>query len=124
MLLAFGLFVFELPSLLFDELQRRTDWRHASNERVGARDASQFLGPGKDHVSISGTLLPEVAGSFASIRTLRTMADEGEAWPLTAGTGQVLGNFVLVALDERQKFFTLDGVPRRTDFVLELERVS
>ncbi len=69
-------------------------------------------------------MLPEVAGSFASLRTLRALADEGESWPLVTGTGQVLGSFVVTALDERQKYIMIDGVPRRTDFAIDLERDS
>lgn len=124
MLLAFGLFVFELGTLPFEELQRRTSWNHASNSRVGARDAFQYVGPGDDQVTLSGALLPQVAGTFASLRTLRDMADEGESWPLTAGTGQIFGNYIVKSIDETRKHMMVDGVPRKTDFTITLDRVS
>lgn len=124
MLLALGLFVFQNDTLAPDELQRRTAWKHARASRVGARDASQFLGPGDDSVTLTGLLLPGVTGTFASLRKLREMADEGDSWPLVTGAGQVLGNFVILSLDERQAFLTVDGIPRRTDFSIELERVA
>lgn len=123
MLLALGLFVFDLGTLPLEELARRTAWKHARNPRVGARDASQFLGPGDDTITLDGALLPGVAGTFAAMRTLRTIADQGEALPLVTGTGEVLGDFVVTGLSERKKHLTVDGVARRTDFSIELERV-
>ncbi len=123
MLLALGLFVFETPTIPFTEIQRRSSWRHAKSARVGTCDASQYLGPGDDQVSLSGVLLPGYAGSFASMRSLRTMADEGEAWPLITGTGEVLGDFVIVGLDTRSSYLMVDGLPRKVDFGIDLDRV-
>ncbi len=46
MLMSLGLFPFSLPTLAHDELSRRTAWRHATASRIGARDATQYVGPG------------------------------------------------------------------------------
>ena len=124
MLMAIGLFAFGLPTLLPDQLQRRSSWKHAGQSRVGAPDASQYLGPGEDRITLPGTLLPELAGSFEALRTLRTMADVGDAYPLVLGTGQVLGLFVIKSLDETGTFLMVDGVARKTDFSIELDRVG
>jgi phage protein U len=124
MLLALGLFVFENLSVPFTDISRRTAWRHARSARVGARDASQYVGPGDDTISLSGVLLPGYAGDFASMRKLRAMADEGEAWPLVTGTGDVLGSFVILSIDERGSTLMVDGVPRKVDFAVELDRVG
>lgn len=123
-LLSLGLFVFSMDSLPFNELQRRTDWRHAKSERHGARPASQYLGPGEDRVSISGTLVPEVAGSYSSLNRLREMAGSGDAWPLVDGAGTVLGAFRIVAVDERQSAHVAGGFARKVDFGIDLERVD
>lgn len=123
-LLTLGLFVFAMDSLPFQELQRRTDWRHASSERFGARPASQYAGPGEDKVSLTGTLVPEVAGAYSAIERLREMADSGDSWPLVTGQGTVLGNFRIVAVDERQTLHLAGGLPRRVEFAVDLERVS
>jgi len=123
-LAALGLFVFQLPTLPFDELRRRQEWRHARVQRVGARDASQFLGPGDDVVTIGGVLMPGVAGSYASIVTLRDMAAQGDSYPFVDGIGQVWGSFVITALDERRGFLLDNGVPRKVDFALDLVMVD
>ncbi len=124
MLLSIGLFVFENLTVPFTDISRRTAWRHAKSARVGARDASQYVGPGDDGITLSGVLLPGYAGDFASMRNLRAMADEGEAWPVVTGAGEVLGSFVIASIDERGDTLMVDGVPRRVDFSIELDRVA
>ena len=123
-LAALGLFVFELATLPFSELQRRSEWRHARNPRVGARDAVQFVGPGSETISITGALLPEAAGSFAAIETLREMADQGEPWSFIDGTGRIWGTYTIEHLDERKRYFLDNGVARYTDFAIDLARAE
>lgn len=124
MLAALGLFVFELGTLPYDELRRRAEWRHATAARVGARPASQYVGPGEDTISLSGTLVPEMAGSQSAIEVVRAMADEGEAYPLVDGEGRVFGLYVIRGLDERQGAFIASGLPRKIEFSLDLERID
>ena len=124
MLAALGLFVFRMPDLAFEELSRRTDWRHARTERIGARAAVQFVGPGVDTITLHGALVPEAGGRFAALDTLRAMADTGETLAFVAGTGQILGHFVILSMDERAGHFIAEGAPRKTDFTIELGRVD
>lgn len=125
MLMALDMFAFEIGTLPFQELQRRFSWRFAKGDRVGVRAASQFLGPGDESVDLSGALYPgEGIGAWSSIDTLRAMADEGAAYVLTSGTGDVLGDFVITGLDLRQGLFFVDGAARTGDFRLSLERVD
>lgn len=123
-LLALGLFVFSIDTLAYAELQRRVDWRHAKSERHGARPATQFLGPGDDKISLSGTLVPELAGSYSSLNRLRAMGDTGDAWPLLDGSGTQLGVYRIAAVDERQAAHVAGGWARKIDFALDLERVD
>ena len=87
MLMALGMFVFGLPTLAYQDLQRQTTWRHPSNSRVGSRPARQFVGPGDDTITLSGVLVPELMGRAASLDELRAMADTGAAWALASGAG-------------------------------------
>lgn len=118
------MFVFAIGSLPYVELQRRVDWRHAKADRHGARPASQFLGPGDDKISLSGTLVPEVAGSYSSLNRLREMAASGDAWPLVDGSGAVLGSFRILGVDERQANHVDGGYARKIDFAIDLERAD
>ena len=123
-LLALGMFVFGLDTLAFEEFQRRRDWRHASTERFGARPASQFVGPGMDTVTLSGLLIPEIAGSFGAIDRLEEMAGTGENWPLVDGFGRIWGDYRIVALDITGSSILAGGIARVTDFTVNLERVD
>lgn len=124
MLFSLGMFPFSIGTLAFDELQRRTSWRHATSPRVGARDASQYVGPGEETITLPGTVFREIADGQVSIDELRRMADTGEAWALVDGTGRVYGAYVIVAVDERQKHFLPGGVALRIDFAIDLLRVD
>lgn len=124
MLMALGMFIFDLPTLAHDELQRRASWRHARSPRVGARDATQYVGPGEETVSLSGAVYAEITDGRVSIDDLRDMAASGEAWPLLDGTGSIFGDYVIEAIDERHAYLMTDGRAQRIDFAIDLLRVD
>jgi len=124
MLAALGMFVFETASAPFQEIARRRDWRHARTDRFGARAASQYVGPGEDQVTLSGTLVPALAGRWSSLEQLAAMAATGEAYPLADGEGRILGSFTIEGLEETHKYLTDRGRARMIDFSLSLKRVD
>ncbi len=124
MLLALGLFTFGIDTLAYDELQRKTSWRHATSTRIGARDAVQFTGPGEETISLPGTVYAEIADGDVSLDELRRMADTGQAWSMVDGLGYVHGAFVITTIDDRRKHFYPNGRPRRIDFSIDLLRVD
>lgn len=124
MMMALGMFVFSLPTLAYQELQRQTDWRHPSNSRVGTNPARQFAGRGDDAITLPGIILPELAGSVLSLDALRMMADTGKAWPLVEGTGRILGIWVIESITETKTLFFPDGAARRIEFSISLKRID
>lgn len=124
MLAAIGMFVFETDTALFDELARKRSWRHARTERFGAIAASQFVGPGDDDVTLSGRLVPGLAGRWSSLQQIAEMADTGEAFPLADGTGTILGQFTIEGLDETHRSLIDNGRARLIDFTITLRRVA
>lgn len=124
MMMTLGMFVFGLPTLAYQELQRTTEWRHSSTSRIGTNPASQFLGRGEDTITLPGTLLPGLVGSPLSLDVLRKMADTGKAWPLIGGTGRIYGTWVITSISETQQVFFEDGTPRRYDFTISLKRID
>lgn len=123
-LLTLGMFIFGMDTLAYSEFERNMSWRHPSSERMHARPASQYTGPGDDAVRLNGLLVPEIAGSYAAIERLVEMADTGDNWPLVDGMGRVLGHFRIMALEQRQHGIMGGGLPRGIDFSLSLERVD
>ncbi|WP_256327193.1 MULTISPECIES: phage tail protein [unclassified Variovorax] len=124
MMMALGQFVFCLDTLAYQELQRQMKWRHASNSRIGARAARQFLGVGDDTFQLSGVLMPELTGGTQSLDELREMGNLGASWPLVDGTGIVYGLYVIEGLTETKTVFLSNGAARRIEFQLQLERVD
>lgn len=124
MMMSLGMFVFSLSTLAYQELQRQTDWRHPTTNRVGANPARQFVGKGEDTITMPGILLPELAGTAMSLDALRTMADTGKAYPLVEGTGRILGVWVIESISETRTLFFRDGAARRIEFSITLERID
>lgn len=124
MLMALDTFVFSLPQLAYQQLERQFAWRHASSERVGARAAHQYVGPGEETIELSGIVAPELTGQIASLARLRELAGQGRPLALVSGTGEVLGSFVITSQRETQTLHFADGTPRRIDFQLSLLRTD
>ncbi|MBA4079665.1 MAG: oxidoreductase [Erythrobacter sp.] len=117
-----GMFVFSIDTALYDRLNRSREWRHATAERFGARAAAQYVGPGSDNISISGLIVPEIAGRYSALDTLADMAATGDSYPLINGLGRILGHYRIVRLDEDHAFIMAGGLPRNVAFKIELER--
>ncbi|NKJ40811.1 phage tail protein [Novosphingobium sp. SG720] len=124
MLFALGLFVFDSQTMLPDRIERDRAFRHARDDRFLAAAASQFVGVGDDKVTLTGTLVPELAGSASAIETLAEMASEGEAWPLMDGTGTILGTYTIDRLANGGSNLIDTGQARKIDFTIELTRVA
>ena len=52
------------------------------------------------------------------------MGASGEAWPLTLGNGEVLGDFVILNVDDRWRDIIAGGRGRVMDFAVDLMRVD
>lgn len=124
MLMSLGQFVWGIHTLAYQQLQRQTSWRYASNNRIGKRAASQFLGPGEDKITLAGWLSPELAGDSTSLDALREMADKGEPYVLVSGTGEVFGLWEIHSITETDTLFYPNGTPRRIEFSLSISRVD
>ncbi len=124
MLASLGMFTFETNTALFDQLRRRRSWRHPSNDRVGARPASQFAGPGDDLITLPGKIYPGQLGDPASIDQLAEMAGTGQAFPLVDVEGDVFGAYVITDLDETRRELMAEGKAAVIEFSLELKRVD
>lgn len=124
MLLSLGLFAFGLESAPLDQWRRTRDWRHPSNDRVMARPAFQYAGPGDDDLTLSGRIYPGQLGDRKCLQELIEMAASGEAWPLVDSEGVVHGAFVIVGLDEVHRDLRVNAAPTAIDFTLKLKRAD
>ncbi|NCU07421.1 phage tail protein [Pantoea ananatis] len=124
MMMILGMMPFVRQTLPFDNLQHDITYRWAKNSRVGRRESTQFLGGGDDKIKLSGELRPEITGGNVTLLALKTMADEGLAWPLIGGNGIIYGMFVVTDFSATHTEFYSDGSARKIGFTLNLMRVD
>ena len=124
MMLSIGLFVFEIHTAAYQQLQHATSQRWAANNRIGARPAYQYLGPGEESVTLNGTLYPEVTGGLFDLSMLEKMAASGKAHTLIGGDGSLHGLWFIDTITSTQTVFFKDGRPRKIDFTLQMKRTD
>lgn len=122
MLMCLGFLVFDLTTLPFDSRKRSLNARWGSSNRIGKRPVHQYLGPGDETLSLDATLYPELTGP-GGLTTLRAMTEQGKAWLLVDGDGNVWPDaWIIDKVDESQTHFTPDGVALKTTVTLSLKR--
>lgn len=124
MMMAYGLFVFTLSTLPYQEFKRQVSWRYGSNTRMGLRPGRQYLGPDEEPITLSGTLLPELSGGRLSLKALEILGSQGKAWPLLEGSGQIYGMYTLESLETTSTVFFSNGQPRRIEFTATFKRAD
>lgn len=112
-MMTLGTFVFTLRTLPYQLQQRQNEWRHAASERVGARAAHQYVGPGEETIEFSGEVVQELSAGEVSLNVLRDLAEDGQPLPLVDGRGYVYGAYVIKGLQEGKSVFFKDGAPRK-----------
>lgn len=123
-LMSWGLFVFGMDTAPYEAFERTIAWRHADQERFGARSAPQFTGPGETNVTISGKVIPELGNKYTSIDTMTEMADTGASYPLMNGMGRVFGQYRMEKIREIYRDIMAGGIPRSIEFTIDLTRTK
>lgn len=127
-----GEFTFELLSLTPEKIERDTAYRWVKQEPIGAGPVFSYLGdkqaaqvPHEDKWTLTGTLYPEFSGRIDHLKKIRDLAAQGKPIRLVyADTqiGQNLGLVIISKIKESRSVFYGDGIPRKIDFTLELEK--
>ena len=120
-MMALGAYRFAVDNGGFDKVQRSTAWRWPSQERIGVRPAQQFMGPGSDKMTISGTIFPHFKGGIGQVSAMRLQAGLGLSLDLIDGNGFYYGPWCILSIDEGTSIFLPDGTPRKIEFSVELE---
>lgn len=115
-----GGFLFSLNTAAFQEMNRETKYRWASQERFGAHEALQFLGPGEDSISLPGVIYPSYRGGTGQVQKMRDLAGKGQPLMLLDGYGNVFGRWVIESVDEKRSNFAALGQPKKQEFTLKL----
>lgn len=117
-----GTFQFGLDTAAFQELNRNTEWRWPAQDVFESLPVLQFTGHGEDTITLPGIIYPEYWGGTGQLNALRQLGDLGEPQTLIDGRGNVLGEWVITGVQERQSVFAAAGVARRQEFTVSLKR--
>jgi phage protein U len=120
-MMGLGDFRFGLPTAAYQDLSRTSSWRWPTVERIGARPASQFVGPGEDCVTMNGVIYPAFRGGIGQLAAMRAEADKGAPLNLVDGTGQHWGQYVITEVREGQSNFFSNGMFRSQAFDITLQ---
>lgn len=124
MMMVYGMFVFTLRTVPYQQLQHSQEWRHVKNERVNKSAAWQYIGPGDDNITLSGVLYPEITGGNLSLAALETIGFSGRPWPLIEGGGWIYGMYVMTRLERGKTEFDRYGQAKKIEFTISLSRAS
>ena len=121
-MLTYGTIAFSVTQAAYQALRRSTRYRIPALDRVGDRPGYQFTGPGEDGITLSGVIMPTYRGRPAVLQDLRALGAEGEAHPLTGGTGEVFGRWIMSELTEERSALFDNGQARKIAFTVKLMR--
>lgn len=117
-----GEYRFSISTAAYDNFERSSSWRWTEQSRIGRRPALQYAGPGKDDITLAGTIYPFYSGGIGQLPKMREMADTGKPLMLVDGLGKVWGKWCIKSISETQSSFLQGGVPRKIVFRLSLAR--
>ena len=121
-LLSLGDYQFGMSTAAHDSMQESTAYRWVTQYRLGRDPALQYVGPGQRTLKLSGTIYPHFRGGLEQIAEMKGEADEAEPLTLVDGQGNNLGTWVIKKISETQSNYFRDGIPKKIDFSLDLEK--
>ena len=123
-MLTLGEIAFSVSTAAYQTFQRSTQFRWPAHERFGVRPAYQWTGPGEDAITLTGAIFPTYRGRPSMLDDLRSLAAQGEARLMTAGTGEAFGRWILAAVDEERSGLFAAGEARKIAYTLKLRRAE
>lgn len=115
-----GDFMFSLNSAAYQEFQRQNEYRWESQPVQGAHEVLQYCGPGQETITLPGVIFPTYRGGTGQLDKVRALAAKGKPQMLITATGNMLGEYVIVSVQENQKTFAALGIPLKIEFQIEL----
>lgn len=119
-----GSFQFSILTAAYQELTRRTTYRWAQQDLYGRLPGLQHTGPGEETMTLPGVIYPEYRGGIGQLNRMRSLAGRGTPLLMVSGLGQIMGRWVIEAVEEKQTVFAAFGMPRKQEFTLQLKRFS
>ncbi|NOU53087.1 phage tail protein [Pseudoalteromonas sp. JBTF-M23] len=120
-MIALGDYRFSVHSAAYSEFRRVSEYRWRSQERLSRTPAMQYIGPGYDEVTMTGTIYPHFNGGLFQVEAMRAEAVKGKPLLLVDGLGYVRGNYVITRIEETQTDIRVAGVAEKIEFNITLK---
>lgn len=117
-----GLYQFSIDNAAYQSLNRSSEYKWSRQPRIGSNDALQFTGYGPETIELAGIIYPHFNGGLGQLNKMRAQASLGLPLPLVAGTGSVMGLWVIETITEGQTVFERQGVPLKQEFTMKIAR--
>lgn len=114
-----GGFKFSVRTAAAHEVSRRRGFRWAAQERFGNVDALQFTGYNEEVWNFACVVYPDWQG-IKSTDEIIEIAPENRPLKLISASGDIIGKFVIVGIEETGSYFKTDGTPRKIEFNLTI----
>lgn len=124
MLYALGPVLFEVWPVNVYEVTRATEAGFVEKPVLGRRPPLEFVGDGRESISLAVKLFPEKLGGLSSLDQLDAMRQSGQPQYLMRGDGVPLGWFLLDKVSEKSTFLGPAGIGRVIDVDLGLSRAD
>ncbi|MBQ4852687.1 phage tail protein [Pseudoalteromonas sp. MMG012] len=120
-MIALGEYRYSVPTAAYSEFRRVSEYRWQSQDRLARTPAMQYVGPGFDEVTMTGTIYPHFNGGLFQVEAMRAEAIKGKPLLLVDGLGYVRGNYVITRIEETQTDIRVAGVPEKIEFNITLK---
>ena len=124
-LMKYGKYKFEVDSAVYQSLSRKSTYKWSEEQRTGKKPSLIFANQQADTISLPGVIYPHHSKKgLQQINILRQMAAARKSYVLVNGDGKIVGDYVIVAISEKQTVFTDAGQPLKIEFTLSLKEQS
>ncbi|WP_430415863.1 phage tail protein [Marinobacter adhaerens] len=117
-----GGFTFSIDTAAYQSLSRNSEYRWASQDRIGTNPALQNIGTGSETINLQGVVFAAHRGGTGQLDDMRREAAKRQPLILVDGRGLVHGRWVIERVEEEQSNFAQAGVARRQQFRLQLRK--
>ena len=124
MMMVLGSYHFGLDTAAFQSKSRKTSYQWSASQGLPHSQLSQFIGQNVDTMTLQGVMYPQYKGGLTQLDAMRREALKGKPLLLIQGNGHVLGEWLILSIEENQQHIDEYGSPHRINFRKTPERLD
>lgn len=116
-----GDFSFSIDTVAFQSISQEFGWNWMEQPRIGKKDLLQYTGMKANTATFEGLAHALMGKSVESIGELYEIGMNAEPVLMVAGTGAVMGYWVVKSLSATGSSFLPGGIPRQKTFNMTIQ---